>query len=97
MVPLFKVSFQSGLVGIVLALSACATAPSGTADRQKFDTAIAAVGCKVDSDEVALQVEAMTGLTPDQLGDLVVAYWEEGRMQEAPNGGFILTTGPCAK
>ncbi len=83
---------------VLFTLSACANNALQTGTpREVFIAAVAAGGCKVDGEAEARAVERATGLSKSELGKITRELWAEGKVKPAPNGGFILNTGPCLK
>jgi len=86
----------AGLGLVLVGLAACDAGGDAGSDRARFENAVASVGCTVDNDAKAQKVEAMTGLSPDQLGDILGDYYDEGRVMRVEDG-FKLIKGPCAR
>ncbi len=82
-------------LGVLAACAGCTGSGGRASDAQAFENAVAQVGCTVGSYDQAQKVEQISGLSPDQLGDILQSYAQEGWV--VPNeDGFRLIIGPCA-
>ena len=77
--------------------SAESTYEPNEAELQLARVAIAEVGCTVDSDAIALQVEAFTGFDEYELGIIVekLRIYQE-IVDASDEGGITLVSGDCA-
>ncbi|ROT98526.1 hypothetical protein [Histidinibacterium lentulum] len=69
----------------------------GDAELAAFRAAVVEAGCRVTNAEEAAVVEARTGLTEDQLRDVVEYLAGQGELVDARDTGFVLASGTCAE
>ena len=76
----------------------CATPPEGTTqeDVERFEAAIASIGCELVTEADYLPVELQTGLSRDQSTKLAAFVIATERAVRLENGGVKLVKGPCA-
>jgi hypothetical protein len=79
-------------------LAACALPPEGVGPDAipAFDAAVKSVGCRLVVEGDYLATELQTGLTREQVVQMINYKIALEQAQRRPEGGFTYTGGPCA-
>ena len=85
-------------VPVALVLAGCALPPEGTGPEAvaAFDVAVKSVGCQLVIEGDYLATELQTGLTREQVVQMIQYKLALEQAQRRPEGGFTFTGGPCA-
>ncbi|ETX29473.1 hypothetical protein [Roseivivax isoporae] len=65
------------------------------ADLASYDTAVASIGCQMETEADYLPVEFQTGLTREQVLQITSRKLSRDEAVRLDSGGVRLTTGPC--
>lgn len=78
-------------------LAGCATLPEGTGPEAvpAFDAAVKSLGCTLIVEGDYLATELQTGLTRDQVVQMIQYKLALQQAQKRPEGGFVFTGGAC--
>lgn len=79
-------------------LAACALPPQGVGPDgvAAFDTAVQSVGCNLIVEGDYLATELQTGMTRDQVVQMINYKLALAQATRRPEGGFTFTSGACA-
>jgi uncharacterized lipoprotein YajG len=86
-----------GLTAVLL-LAGCALPPQGTGPDTlaAFDTAVESVGCNLIVEGDYLATELQTGMTREQVVQMIQYKLGLKQATRRPEGGFTFTSGACA-
>ncbi|MEM8774923.1 MAG: hypothetical protein AAGF53_07805 [Pseudomonadota bacterium] len=81
----------------VLSVAGCATPPEGTTqeDIQRFEAAVASIGCDLVTEADYLPVELQAGISREQSTSLAAFVLATERAVKLEDGGIRLVKGPC--